>query len=129
MIATVSIQRPLVCGSFLARKRFIVSVRTQDKVVKAFLPNTGRLSKILTPGAKLLLNPVPLRNTTPFDIIVGFEGTIPVVLDSRIPNTLIRKAFRNRELPEFQHYATVSSEVSVGGLASISNSRMAGLAM
>jgi sugar fermentation stimulation protein A len=112
--ATILIHSPLISGRLLKRKRFILSVKTRDKVVKAFLPNTGRLSKILKPGGKLLLKPVSLRKSSPFDVLVAYDGRVPVVVDSRIPNLLVREALNKRKIPEFQHYTRVSSEVKVG---------------
>src|SRR2546428_1203449 len=114
MMARILIRGQLVSGRLVSRKRFILSVKTHEKVVKAFLPNTARLSKILKPGGRLLLKPVPQRKGAQFDVIVGYDGRVPVVVDSRIPNLLIHEALINRKLPEFRHYTRVSSEVNVG---------------
>jgi sugar fermentation stimulation protein A len=62
----------------------------------------------------LLLKHIPLREGTPFDVLVGYDGRVPVVIDSRIPNLLVREALNKRKLPGFQHYTRVLSEVKVG---------------
>ncbi len=114
MTGVVSIGKPLVRGRLLNRKRFILSVSIDGKRVKAFLPNTARLSEILTPNCELLLKPVPSRKSAPFDALVGLDRRVPVVIDSRIPNMLIREALDNKDLPAFRHYMRVLSEVNVG---------------
>jgi sugar fermentation stimulation protein A len=114
MNATIRIRGPLITGRLLKRRRFILSVRTHDKVVKVFLPNTGRLSTIIKPGCRLLLRPVPERKETPFDAFVGYDEQVPVVIDSRIPNLLVREALNKRKLPEFKRYTGITSEVKIG---------------
>ena len=57
---------PLVNGIFLSRpNRFIAKVMINQEEVAAHVPNTGRMSELLVPGARAVLawNPAPHRKT------------------------------------------------------------------
>jgi len=112
----------MVRGRFLSRKnRFSLLAELADETGKArkfecHLPNPGRLNELLVPGAELLLKPAkdPDRRKTKFDVFaVKAEGRT-VVVDSKVPNQIMREAFSSGEVPEFSGYELVRSEPRFG---------------
>ncbi len=79
------------------------------KKVTAFLPNTGRLDRVLRLGARVVLRPAPSNRKVRFDLLIAYEGIVPVVVDSRIPNLLTREAVKNRSIPELSAHSVVRS--------------------
>ena len=82
-------------GTFVAREnRFVVRARldTEDgpaPEVRAYLPNTARLTDVLVPGAKLALHPNDLeRRRTRWTVTRVWDGTW-VALEASAANTLI----------------------------------------
>ncbi|MDG7044847.1 MAG: DNA/RNA nuclease SfsA [Nitrososphaerota archaeon] len=94
-------------------KRFLVNVRLGERIETAFLPHTGRLEGILVKGARLLLREVPNRVRVPYDIVIAFDGKVPVVVDSRIPNAVIKEAIMQRKLPQLSLYTQIKAEIKV----------------
>ncbi len=80
------------------------------------LPNPGRLKELLVPGAELLLRPAvnPDRRKTKFDVFAVMTEGEAVVVDSRVPNQIMREAFSSGEVPEFSGYELVRSEPRFG---------------
>lgn len=110
---------------FLSRtSRFsVLAVRAEgageaDEVgsFECHLPNPGRLKELLVPGAELLLRPAkyPERRKTKFDVFAVVAEGRTVVVDSRIPNQIIREALGSGEIAEFSGYRLVRSEPARG---------------
>jgi len=108
-----------VRGRFLPRtSRFSVLAELADGpgYFECHLPNPGRLKELLVPDAELLLRPAknPDRRKTKFDVFaVKAEGRT-VVVDSRIPNQIMREALGSGEIAEFSGYELVRSEPAYG---------------
>ncbi len=119
MSARLKIEGEMVRGRFLSRtSRFSVLAELADGpgYFECHLPNPGRLKELLVPGAELLLRPAknPDRRKTKFDVFaVKAEGGT-VVVDSRIPNQIMREALSSGEVPEFSGYELVRSEPARG---------------
>ena len=127
MVGRLKIEGEMVKGRFLSRtSRFSVlaepaegqgEAEEETEIINCHLPNPGRLKELLVPGAELLLLPAknPDRRKTKFDLFaVVAEGGTLVVVDSRIPNQLIREALESGDLPGFSDYSLLRSEPSFG---------------
>jgi sugar fermentation stimulation protein A len=97
------IQRPLLEGSFLVREnRFRARVRLSDEEVVAHVPNSGRLSELLSPGQQVLLGEARAPNrVTDYDLLMVRLPHTLVSVDARLPNRLFQEAFERSALPEF----------------------------
>jgi len=104
---------PLVAGRFVRRvNRFRVTVRVDQEEVDAHLPNSGRLTELLTPRRVCWLEPAasPTRKTD-FDLkLMAYAGTL-VSVDARLPNPLLAEALEAERLAPFQACEAFAREV------------------
>ncbi len=107
---------PTVAGRFLAREnRFRVRVEVEGRILPAHLPNSGRLTELLTPGrpCRLVPHPEP-RRRTPLDLLlVEYAGAL-VSVDARLPGPLFAEAVVGGWLPEFSGFVRLEREVRCG---------------
>jgi sugar fermentation stimulation protein A len=107
---------PLIAGRFVRRdNRFRVTVEVEGGPAAAHLPNSGRLTELLTPGRACWLAPFddPRRKTC-FDLkLVEYAHTL-VSVDARLPNALFAEALAVGQLEPFRGYARVEREVRLG---------------
>lgn len=107
---------PTVEGRFLAREnRFRVQVEVAGRTVLAHLPNSGRLTELLTPGrpCRLVPHPEPHRRT-PLDLLLVEYAGVLVSVDARLPGPLFAEAVTEGHLPEFSGFARLEREVRCG---------------
>ena len=116
MVSFIKIEGKTVKGVFKQRlTRFSALVRVGDKTLQSFLPNSGRMRELLTPGAEVALREVlSERRKTAYDLIGVYYKGQKVSVDSRVPNRLVLEALRKKELKEFSKYNTVKPEYSYG---------------
>lgn len=107
---------PTVKGRFLARQnRFRVLVEVDGHPVAAHLPNSGRLTELLTPGRPCRLVPRPLpHRRTPFDLLLVEYAGVLVSVDARLPAPLFAEAVQQGRLPEFSGFTALEREVRCG---------------
>jgi len=95
---------PLTAGRFVRRdNRFRVTVQIEGDSVAAHLPNSGRLTELLTPGRTCWLaeSAKPGRKTR-FDLkLVQYAG-VWVSVDARLPNSLFAEAVAVGQLEPFK---------------------------
>lgn len=107
---------PLVAGRFVRRvNRFRVTVKVDGEAVDAHLPNSGRLTELLTPGRACWMEPAasPSRKTA-FDLkLVAYAGTL-VSVDARLPNPLLAEALEAGREGPFEACETFEREVGLG---------------
>ncbi len=111
---SIEIPEPLQLATFVERqKRFIVVAKIGTEKVRTFLSHTGRLSSLLVPGATLVLNHVtPQRDSQlRFNVVAVFDGKIPVVVDTRLPNRLVLEGLKRGAFEEFANTDEVKAEV------------------
>ena len=95
---------PLIAGRFVSRlNRFRVTLRVEGREVDAHLPNSGRLTELLTPGRKCWAKPArSSQRKTDFDLkLVEYAGVL-VSVDARLPNPLFAEALEHERLAPFQ---------------------------
>jgi sugar fermentation stimulation protein A len=107
---------PLVPARFVRREnRFRVTVERDGAPVAAHLPNSGRLTELLTPGrACWLAHRAAQHRKTDFDLaLVEYAGVL-VSVDARLPNRLFAEALDAGALAPFSAYQAVEREVRRG---------------
>ncbi len=107
---------PTVEGRFLERQnRFRVLVEVDGRPVAAHLPNSGRLTELLTPGRPCRLVPQPdPRRRTPFDLLLMEYAGVLVSVDARLPAPLFAEAVQEGRLPGFSGFTALEQEVRCG---------------
>jgi len=106
----------LVEGRFLQRdNRFRVTVEIAGAPVPAHLPNSGRLTELLTPDRPCWLEPFdsPHRKTD-FDLKLMQYAGVFVSVDARLPNALFAEALKAKWLRPFRPCEQFEREVSLG---------------
>ena len=106
----------LVAGRFVRRdNRFRVIVEIAGERVAAHLPNSGRLTELLTPNRLCWLTGFDTpRRKTRFDLtLMEYAGTL-VSVDARLPNALFAEAWATGQLEPFRGYDCVDREVRLG---------------
>jgi sugar fermentation stimulation protein A len=106
----------LIAGHFIRRgNRFRVTVGIEGEPVAAHLPNSGRLTELLTLDRPCWLAPCPgSRRKTRFDLkLVEYTGVL-ISVDARLPNPLFVEALEAGRLTPFQDYVHVEREVRLG---------------
>jgi sugar fermentation stimulation protein A len=106
---------PLIAGRFLRRvNRFRVTVRVEGKPIAAHLPNSGRLTELLTLNRRCWLKPAqsPHRKTG-FDLKLVDYGGVLVSVDARLPNPLFAEALEEGRLAPFASCQRFDREVTL----------------
>lgn len=108
---------PLVPGRFVRRlNRFRVTVTIEGTTVDAHLPNSGRLTELLTLGRPCWLAPIDgSHRKTSYDLKLVEYADVLVSVDARLPNPLFAEALKKGELSPFQGYREFDREVTLGG--------------
>lgn len=109
-------ERPLLEGTFVVREnRFRAQVRLASQEVAAHIPNSGRLTELLSPGQPVLLAKAESTNrVTDYDLLMVSLPHTLVSIDARLPNSLLYEALQARAVPEFEGYPVVRQEVTYG---------------
>jgi sugar fermentation stimulation protein A len=113
----VEIKGNLIEGLFVKRiNRFIAHILINNKIEKAHVANTGRMKELLVEGAKVIVRKVNNSNRkTNFDLLMVYKGQTLVLIDSKIPNILLERAFQERQLENFKNrYDYIKREVGYG---------------
>lgn len=112
----MKLELPVLEGAFIAREnRFRARVRLAGEEVAAHVPNSGRLTELLSPDHPILLAEArsPHRVTDYDLLMVSLPHTL-VSIDARLPNKLFHESMVDGPLQEFQHYSAVQREVVYG---------------
>ena len=107
----------LELAKFVARpNRFAAVVEMGGTPVSVHVPNSGRMSELLKPGAAVYAAPVVAGATrkTRYDLtLVEHRGEL-VSVDSRLPPRLVAEAIQRRRATEFGSYDKMATEVRLG---------------
>jgi sugar fermentation stimulation protein A len=114
MTSSIKIDGQIVKGIFQERpNRFLTLVRINDKISECFLPDPGRLNELLKPGIEVLLKKILKdKRKTSYDLIAVYNRGKMVSIDSRVPNKLIFKALKNKDIKELSEYDWIKPEFS-----------------
>lgn len=107
---------PLIPGHFVRRlNRFRVTVTIEGTTVDAHLPNSGRLTELLTLGRPCWLEPIDRSNRkTGYDLKLVEYAEVLVSVDARLPNPLFAEAVEKGRLSPFRGYREFDREVTLG---------------
>ncbi|HUU79339.1 MAG TPA: DNA/RNA nuclease SfsA [candidate division Zixibacteria bacterium] len=98
--------------------RFLVNLKplNSEKIETAFLHDPGRMKELLTPDVKLLVRkPLSQKNRkTKWDILAVEHENSWVVINSSIPNLVVKTALKNRWIPELLYFTEIKPEISIG---------------
>ena len=103
-------------ASFISRQnRFACLVDLSGGKETVYLPNSGRLNRVLSLGQTVFVVERPsLLRRTRYDLVAAsLDGTI-VSVDARVPGALIREALLRGALPPFAAYSSIQPEVARG---------------
>ncbi len=106
----------MVQGVFLKRQnRFVADVMIKNKISKAYVPTTGRLTGVLVPGSKVWLEPAQKANRkTPYTLLLAElpEGGL-CGIKAINANLLFRECVTGLQIKAFA-YPDLQSEVTFG---------------
>ncbi len=108
---------PLLRAIFKRRlNRFLGLAELNGNEVEVYIPNPGRLQKLLTPGATIYIhgNPKPGRRTQ-FDLALVEDDGVLVSIDSRMPNRLFEEALGRGTLKGFEGFNVEAKELRLDG--------------
>jgi sugar fermentation stimulation protein A len=97
--------------------RFIaeVTLDRSDEVIKAHVPNTGRMVELMVPGEKILLEPAANRDRkTAFTLKSIRHNNRWVCVDTTVPNAFAAGLAQRHALPFFDGYETITREHTIG---------------
>ncbi len=103
-------------GRFVKRSnRFAALVEVDGQLVKAHVPNSGRMKELLYPGNRVVLEEQSKEGRkTPYDLIIAQYGDLLVSIDSRLPNYLVSEAINQGLLTDLVDYQVERREVVYG---------------
>ncbi len=104
-------------AKFVARpNRFAAVVEIRGTRVSVHVPNSGRISELLKPGADVYAAPVVAGATrkTRYDLTLVEHGGKLVSVDSRLPPRLVVEAVERGRAVELSGYDKVDREVRLG---------------
>ena len=109
----LTLSGPFVRGTMIGRpNRFTVIAEINGEVVKAYLPNPGRLP-YLVPGARLLVARKSGGKLS-YEVFLAFDGDVPVTVDSRLANRVFESCVSKGYLRDLRGYG-VEREVTIDG--------------
>lgn len=102
-------------GTFVRRpNRFVVEVELDGGLLRAHLPNPGRLQEVLDPGRRILLRPAPPGRRTAWTAVGADLGPFLVSLDATLPNRAFPSFLEEGALPELRGYRILAREPRLG---------------
>jgi len=104
-------------GRFIRRlNRFAVECLLNGEIVRAHLPNPGRLWELLLPGSIVSLvsnDPRPGRSTTYTAVAVLRDG-MPVLLHTQKSNAVVRHLLEKNKIRGLEHAKIIKQEATFG---------------
>ncbi len=88
--------------------RFVAEIILDNKKIRVYVPNTGRLSELALPGTRVLLS--PLNTKFRYKILYIMKDAFPVMIDSSYSNTLFHELLENGSVPGLEHAQLVKRE-------------------
>jgi len=93
--------------------RFVARVEISGQLEEVYVPNTGRLSELAIPGAKVLLS--GLKNSKfRYKILYIIKDGFPVMIDSSYSNRLFYDLLIQNKVPFFRDIEFIKREPSFG---------------
>jgi len=108
-------QRPVKARLVRKVNRFVCEVDIDGQTFPAHIPNSGRLTELMTPGRSVIVVPAESwKRKTGFTLkSVRFNNRL-VCIDSTTPNALAEEMAKSQSEPIFKGYTQVKREVAMG---------------
>ncbi|MBM7555484.1 DNA/RNA nuclease SfsA [Halanaerobacter jeridensis] len=103
-------------GELIEREnRFVAQVKLDDKKIKAYVPNPGRMEELMVPGTEVYVYHVPQKDRkTKYNLsLINYNNRL-VSINSQLPNQLILNALEKQELQPYSQYTNIKAEHSYG---------------
>ncbi len=96
--------------------RFVAVVERLRARELAHVPNSGRMSELLVPGAKVFITPAAVLGgrKTRYDLTLVEHRGVLVSVDSRLPPRLLVEGIERGRVMEFEGFDRVDTEVRLG---------------
>jgi sugar fermentation stimulation protein A len=96
--------------------RFIVECTVDNRLVRAYLPNPGRLWELFFPGTVLYLvkHGPEYEGSTGYTIVAVEREGLPIMLHTHINNLVARKLIEEDRVPGLEGSTVVRPEVTIG---------------
>jgi sugar fermentation stimulation protein A len=108
---------PLIKARFIERpNRFVLICELEGLMVKAHLPNPGRLQELLLPGCTIYLsgNPGQEERKTPYTAVAVKKGTTTVMLHTHRTNDVVQGLIEEGLVPSLKGAVIKGREVKRG---------------
>jgi sugar fermentation stimulation protein A len=101
---------------FLDRpNRFTMICRLNGKIVKAYLPNPGRMWELLLPGVSVYLEKSLLAGEKmPYTVVAVERENQPVMVHTHKTNDVVNSLLNEKMIPGLESAAVVRREVTIG---------------
>ena len=96
--------------------RFVAVVERLGARELVHLPNSGRMSELLVPGAKVFITPAAVLGgrKTRYDLTLVEHRGVLVSVDSRLPPRLLVEGIERGRVMEFEGFDRVDTEIRLG---------------
>ncbi len=95
--------------------RFVVYVCIGEKIIKAHLPNPGRMWELLFPGVLMYVTPTSGQDRKTAYKVIGIERDgVPIMLDTQYSNMVAERLIEAKKIPGWEQYTVVRREYTVG---------------
>jgi sugar fermentation stimulation protein A len=104
-------------GTFIRRlNRFLVECLLEDRLIRAHLPNPGRLWELLLPGRIVYLarSGTAGRRNTAYTIYAVERNNAPVFLHTHMTNRVVEYLIRQKKMPGYENARIVQPEYPTG---------------
>jgi sugar fermentation stimulation protein A len=107
----------IVTGVYQSRpNRFIVRCLVGDRLVRAYLPNPGRLHELFLPRARLFLVPqeVGPNRKIPYLVVAVERDHAPIMLHTHANNRVARHLIEGNRIPGLEQAVVIKQEHTIG---------------
>jgi sugar fermentation stimulation protein A len=107
----------IVAGIFQSRpNRFVVRCTVGEKLVRAYLPNPGRLHELFLPKARLFLVPQEVRpgRKIPYLVVAVERDSRPIMLHTHANNRVAKHLIEESGIPGLEHAVVLKQEHTIG---------------
>ena len=108
----------IITGRYIRRlNRFVIECDLGGQVVRAHLPNPGRLWELLIPGrvVTLVKSPVLPERATPFTAVAVEREGVTVLLHTQKSNDVVQFLLEERRIPGLETAEIIKREFTMGG--------------
>ncbi|UYP43879.1 Sugar fermentation stimulation protein [Candidatus Lokiarchaeum ossiferum] len=114
----VRVAKHLEHGIFEYREnRFVGYFKMNGQLHKCHILNPGRMENFLNPGAEILVeNRKSPKRKIAFSLLYVIHPNSLILIDSQLPNKIIKEALQNRVIDQFKHAKLIKPEQTYGKL-------------